>query len=217
MSAKTFSKDRNANHERSEIVKINIILSFIYKGINIVIQLALIPLTIHYLDKYQYGVWLTLSEIIGWITFFDIGLGNGLRNRLTEAMAKEDYHLARTYISTSYAILSIAFFGLALLFCFINHFIEWSFYLNTPASMNVELSNLALITFIFFCLRFIFGLLTSILFAVQKAAVNNLITTISNILSILFIYFLKYLITNISNFIIYIIIIIWTEKIIISF
>ena len=40
---------------------------------------------------------LTLSSIIGWFAFFDIGFGNGLRNKFAEAIAKGDHQLG-TYL-----------------------------------------------------------------------------------------------------------------------
>src|SRR5690349_15799284 len=121
-----------ANDERSNVILKNITLSFVYKGINILTQLALVPLTIHYLNKDQYGIWLTLSAIISWFSFFDIGLGNGLRNKLAEAIAKKDFALAKTYVSTSYAILSIIFLSALVLFGIINPFLKWDLYLNAP-------------------------------------------------------------------------------------
>ena len=48
----------------------------------------LVPLTIHYINPTRYGIWLTVSSIIGWVSFFDIGFGNGLRNKFAEALAK---------------------------------------------------------------------------------------------------------------------------------
>ena len=97
----------NKGHDRSVKAKKNIFASFIIKGCNIAISLVLVPLTIHYVNPTQYGIWLTLSSIIGWFAFFDIGFGNGLRNKFAEAIAKDDHQLARIYLSTTYAILSI--------------------------------------------------------------------------------------------------------------
>ena len=143
------------------MVNRNIALSFVFKGINILIQLALVPLTIHYLSNDQYGIWLTLSAILGWFSFFDIGIGNGLRNKLAEAIAAKDFEIAKKYVSTSYSILSAIFFSLPVLFAIINPYLSWSKYLNAPASMSNELSQIALVTFMFFCFRFIFGVKSS--------------------------------------------------------
>ena len=47
---------------------------------NIIINLAYVPLLINSLNQDRYGIWLTITTIVSWIAFFDIGLGNGLRN-----------------------------------------------------------------------------------------------------------------------------------------
>src|ERR1700755_3062645 len=85
----------NKGHSRSANARKNILASFLIKGCNIAISLILVPLTIHYVNPTQYGIWLTLSSIIGWFAFFDIGFGNGLRNKFAEAIAKDDHVLAR--------------------------------------------------------------------------------------------------------------------------
>ena len=103
-------------HERTLKAKKNILASFIIKGLNIAIGLVLVPLTIHYLNPTKYGIWITLSSIIGWFGFFDIGLGHGLRNRFAEALAKGEHALAKTYVSTTYAILTIVIGSVLVLF-----------------------------------------------------------------------------------------------------
>src|SRR5829696_5056165 len=94
-----------AGNERSLQVKRNIYVSFLAKGGSVALNLALVPLTIDYVNPMQYGVWLTLSSIIAWFGFFDIGLGNGLRNKLTEAITIGDNELGRKYVSTTYLVL----------------------------------------------------------------------------------------------------------------
>ncbi len=177
-------------HERSVKANINIFYSLIIKGMSIVSQLALVPLTLDYLDKTQYGIWLTLASIIGWFSFFDIGVGNGLRNKLAEALAKNDLTMARKYVSTSYALVSMIFSAVLALFLFINNFLDWTSILNTPKAMGVELTKLTFFVFSFFCIRFVLTLIGNILFAYQKPALNNLIAPLGNILSLLIIYIL---------------------------
>ncbi len=109
--------------ERSKLAKKQILYSFFLKGISVAIGLMFVPLLLNYLDAERYGVWLTLTSIVGWFTFFDIGLGNGLRNRLTEALAEDKHQLAKEYVSTTYAIItlifpeSLSFFIVSTLFC----------------------------------------------------------------------------------------------------
>jgi len=160
------------------------------KGLSIAIGFLLVPMTLHYLNPTNYGIWLTLSSIFGWLVFFDIGLGNGLRNKFAEAMAKGEVDLARAYISTTYAFLSVIIGFIFILFLVVNPFLNWSTILNTPPNTSQELSLLVLITFGFFCLRFVFGLINTILIADQKPALNSLLDVASNIVSLILIWML---------------------------
>ncbi|MEI8201404.1 MAG: MATE family efflux transporter [Bacteroidota bacterium] len=173
------------------MAKKHILYSFFLKGISIIVGLMLVPLLLNYLDAERYGIWLTLTSIVGWFTFFDAGLGNGLRNKLTEALAKGEFQLANEYVSTTYAIISIIFIGVLIIFYCINPFLHWNEILNTTLVPEKELSLLALIVFTFFLLRFIFNLIGIILMADQKPALNNAFNPIGNIVSIVIIYILS--------------------------
>lgn len=175
-------------HERSVKTKKNILSSILIKCFSIVISFLLIPLALDYLNPINYGIWLTLTSVIGWFAFFDIGLGNGLRNKLAEAFAKNDKVLARTYISTSYivltAIIGIVYVAFYLIFPYVN----WSDLLNTPAAMNAEISRLVFIVFSLFSLQFIIKLITMILKADQRPAFSTGINTLASLLSLIFIF-----------------------------
>tara|TARA_B100002052_G_scaffold299182_1_gene336071 strand:- start:5125 stop:6474 length:1350 start_codon:yes stop_codon:yes gene_type:complete len=177
-------------HQRTVKAKKHIILSLILKGINIIISLVFVPLILNYLDTERYGIWLTLSSIIAWFAFFDVGLGNGLRNRLAEAIANENKKLAKIYVSTSYAILSIIFGITILIFLTVNPLLNWQQILNTQVVTADELSIVALIVFVFSILRFFFNLIGSILMAYQRPAINSSFSTIGNIISLLIIIYL---------------------------
>lgn len=176
--------------ERSILAKKQILYSFFLKGISIIIGLLFVPLLLNYLDAERYGIWLTLTSIVGWFTFFDAGLGNGLRNKLTEAMAKGEHQLAKEYVSTTYALISAIFIGVLFLFYCVNPLLHWNEILNTTSVPEKELALLALVVFTFFLLKFIFNLIGIILMADQKPALNNAFNPIGNILSLIIIYVL---------------------------
>ena len=74
---------------RSIAIKKNIIASLFLKGISILVSLQVVPLTINYINPTRYGIWLTLSSIVAWLSYFDLGFAHGFRNRFAEAVAKE--------------------------------------------------------------------------------------------------------------------------------
>ena len=177
-------------HQRSVKAKKNIIVSFILKGFSIMVGLAFVPLTVSYVNPLRYGIWLALSSIIGWFSYFDIGFGNGLRNKFAESIAKKEYDTARIYVSTTYAVITALALFCILIFVFVNPFISWTKILNAPAGMAKELEWLALIVFIFFWMQFVLQLITTIITANQEPAKASFFNLLGSILSLLFIFIL---------------------------
>ena len=97
------NKFNNSDGRSSLIVK-NILASFFIKGWSVLVQLMLVPTTLACLGVYENGVWLTISSVLIWIDNMDIGLGNGLRNKLAEAMAHNDYAKGQQYVSSTFAM-----------------------------------------------------------------------------------------------------------------
>ena len=168
---------------RGAKAKRQVLYSITIQGFSVIIGLLYVPLLLDYLTQEKYGIWLTLISILGWFSFFDIGLGNGLRNKLTEVLAKGDFSLGRKLVSTTYALL-ICIFGVVLLvFHLSNFFINWNSVLNTKTIDNHELYILTSIVFTFFILRFIFQIISVIYLADQKPSFTKMITTSGNVVS----------------------------------
>lgn len=159
--------------DRTKNITKHVLLSFIYKGGSIIANFLLVPLTINYLDTENYGIWLTLSSFIAWFSFFDIGLGNGLRNKFAEAKAKGDMTLAKAYVSSAYFTIGAVCLGLMLLFFSLNFFIDWTKVFNANASLQKDLSLLMPIVFGFFCLQLVTKLITTIYAADQHHSMQG--------------------------------------------
>ncbi len=183
---KIFNKE---DARSSNIVK-NIFGSFAVKGVSIIINLALIPLTIHYLSSVKYGVWLTISSTLGAINFFDVGLGHGLRNKLAEAIAKKETDKARTYVSTAYVSIAIMCIILFAVFFIANNFLNWNKLLNIPNQIDEDISQIALVVFSMFSIQFILQLINSILLSAQQSYKVGLFSMISNIIILIGIFIL---------------------------
>jgi len=175
---------------RSIKAKKNILILSVVKGLSILISLVMLPLTLHYINPTRYGIWLTLTSIIGWFSFFDIGFGNGLRNKFAESVAKGDDEKARIYVSTTYAVLSIIIAIILLFFLLVNPLLDWSKLLNAPADMNKELSSLVIVVFVFFCVTFILRLINTVLTANQQPAKASIFDLVSNLISLSLIFIL---------------------------
>ena len=92
--------------QRTSLLRKNILVSFLIKGWSAVVVFLMVPVTLHCLGDYKNGVWLTISSLLLWIDNMDIGLGNGLRNKLAAHLAHEETREARSLVSSTFAMLT---------------------------------------------------------------------------------------------------------------
>lgn len=177
------------NDSRWKKIKQSVFGLGILKAINLCISLLIVPLTLQYLGPLKYGVWLTLSSIVGWTVFFDFGLSNGMRNKLGEALADSNVEMARSIISTTFCILLLVSCVLYSTFWFVFPFLDWAKILNAPTQL-ADISVLVISVYSFFILKFISGIIITILVTDQRPATAELINTIAASFSLLAIYLL---------------------------
>nr|WP_315134032.1 lipopolysaccharide biosynthesis protein [uncultured Flavobacterium sp.] len=164
--------------------------SFFFKIGSVVANFLLVPLTIKYLDTENYGVWLTLSSFVTWFSFFDIGLGNGLRNKFAEAKTLGNYKIAQAYVSSAYFTIGSLSLIMVITFLFFNAFIDWTLIFNTSSNLHQELSILLPIIFAFFGIQLVVKLITTIYQADQHHSIEGAIQFFGQILSLLIIWIL---------------------------
>ncbi|MDU1906108.1 MAG: oligosaccharide flippase family protein [Dysgonomonas sp.] len=178
-------KDKIRHHffgeKRDSILKKNIILSVIFKILSVAISLLLVPVAIGFVDTTDFGIWLVLSSLVAWFSIFDIGITNGLRNKLAKALALRETELAKVYVSTVYIVLFTVFTFAWLLFLFINEYIDWIYILNIPTQYVDTIRKVTIIVFTYFYLFFLLKIINTILLADQKAAYSSLIDLVSQL------------------------------------
>lgn len=175
---------------RTKEVKRHISLTFVYKALAIGLSFLLVPLTINYLNIEQYGIWITLLSVMSWVAFFDIGLGNGLRNKLAEAVAVNDIKLAKIYVSTAYIAISfIALLFLVILLAILP-VINWTKVFNTTSLNNAELLKLVFVVGFFFLFDFVLSLCNQMFYAYQKASLATMRQVLLNLIALILIYIL---------------------------
>ena len=186
----TIYKKAGIKSDRTKGITKHVGLSFLYRGGSIAASFLLVPLTINYLDTENYGIWLTLSSFIAWFSFFDIGLGHGLRNKFAEAKALGNETLVQAYVSSAYYTIGSVSLALMLVFLGLNFFIDWTAVFNTDKILSGDLRLLMPIVFSFFCLQLVVKLITTIYTADQKPSVQSKIGFITQALSLLLIWIL---------------------------
>lgn len=175
---------------RSKMLKSNILYSAILKVIGLITSLLVVTITLNYLNSELYGVWLTITSILYWFSFFDIGLGNGMRNYLTEAVSKGNYKEAQSYLSTTIIALTIIASVIAIVGFFLLKLLNLNSVFNTNTISNTELQNVLFVAIGFTLILFVLKNIGYVFVALQKYALWDFINTLGNIIGLLIIFLL---------------------------
>ena len=107
------SSEKGRSYERYRLIALSGSLSIFSKIIISLVGLISLPLTIHYLGKEQFGLWMVVSSLVVWLQLTDFGISNGLVNAIAEANGRNDKPAACSYISTAFYSIT----GIALIIC----------------------------------------------------------------------------------------------------
>ena len=144
---------------RTQIVLKNTILSAIMKLALMACSLYMVPLTINYLNPENYGIWMAMSSILYWIAFFDMGLGNGMRNYMSEAISMKKFAEARMYFSSSLVLLTCVALVIGIATIPFLTFMDFNHLFNVKTISNHTLTVTLAIAIGFSLLQFAFLLL----------------------------------------------------------
>jgi O-antigen/teichoic acid export membrane protein len=179
--------------ERTQIVKKNIVGSFVIKGFGIGTSLLLVPFTIDLLNQEKYGIWMTIFSIITWFNMMDVGLGNGFRNKFTAAVANKNTTLGKDYVQTLYSSMALIGGLFSVIFLLLNPYLNWYSILNLNDKFDENLSIIVSTIFILFCIQLYTKNISTVFLALQKTTLSNSLGLYANILSLILIYVLQQL------------------------
>jgi O-antigen/teichoic acid export membrane protein len=172
-------------NQRSNLILKNIVASFVVKGWSAIVVLLMVPLTLKMLGVYNNGVWLTISGILIWIDFMDIGLGNGLRNIVAQYVAVGDDNKVRMAVSSTFFILTLIIIPLLLLFCALIQLLDMHNILGVSPTTVPNLNTILTIALTMTSITFILKAIGNLYMGLQLPAVSNLIMCLGQTLSLI--------------------------------
>ena len=179
------ANDKTISNHRSSLLQKNILASFLIKGWSAVIVLLLVPVTLHCLGDYKNGIWLTISSLLLWIDNMDIGLGNGLRNKIAEYMAHNEVQRARQLVSSTFALLSCIIIPVILVLVVLILTCNTYQVFNASPSIVNDLDMVLIVTIMLVCTTFVFKLIGNFYMGMQLPAVSNLLIAIGQTLALI--------------------------------
>lgn len=169
---------------RTQKLKRNVVWSTIIKVGQMAIELVKVPILLTYLDNERYGLWLTIVSILLWAQQFDLGLGSGLRYKLTESIANNDIERGRKLVSTAYVSMMVIMLGIFLISTPIIANLNWNNLLNVTSITNNELRLTILLMFLVIVMQFVLELISVVLRADQRAAISDIFKPLGSIISL---------------------------------
>lgn len=169
---------------RSRLLRTNIVYSMLLKIVGLTTSLLIVPITIDYLNNEVYGIWLTISSILYWFAFFDVGLSNGMRNYLAQSIARGDHQTARSYVSTTLIMLTVIAVAIGMLFALPLGLMDFQSVFNTTAISTVQLRDVMVLAVVFSLALFVVRTFGMIYIALQQYAVNDTINVAGHVLAL---------------------------------
>ena len=158
-------------NQRTLLILKNIVASAVVKGWSALVVLLMVPLTLKMLGAYSNGVWLTISGILIWIDFMDIGLGNGLRNTVAKFVALGDTKKVRMAVSSTFFILTLIIIPLLSL-------------LGVDPTVVPKLDVILTVALTLTSITFILKAIGNLYMGLQLPAVSNLIMCLGQTLAL---------------------------------
>lgn len=164
------------------IVK-NIGVSMLMKPLSIVLGMVYTPIALSFLGDEKYGIWTIILNVISWINYFDIGIGNGLRNKLTEAIALNDPKSAKSYVSTAYAGTTVISFVFCVLITAVWNLLGLSdFFQLNAGDENPDL--IIFVSVLFVCINFVLSLSRTSAYAIQQPGIISVAGVLGQLLQL---------------------------------
>jgi O-antigen/teichoic acid export membrane protein len=173
------------SNERYRRAALTTVTSMIARVLGIFTGLAWIRLSISYLGKEQYGLWMAVGSLAAWANLADLGLARGMQNHLSEANGKDDRELASRYVSTGLVALSAVAILFAILATPAVLFLPWASLLNVkdPALFGETRSVVAAVLACFL-LQFPLSVVPTIYAAYQRGYVAAIFNILGSLLSL---------------------------------
>lgn len=155
------------------------------RGATIAAGLISIPLTAQYLGTERFGMWLTLSTFLTWVSVADLGLSNSLMNALATADGRQDPKYAKQAVSSAFWLMIGVAGIVTTIFLSTYSFIPWERVFNvSSAQAKADAGPAVLVGMAFFVLRLPLSIPGRIYGAYQEGYFYQLWSGLSSLLSI---------------------------------
>jgi O-antigen/teichoic acid export membrane protein len=156
--------------------------ALVYRLVAISVSILTVPVLIKHLGLEGFGVWSTLLAFTSWLTLLDLGIANGLRNKVAESLATNSCTTAKRHIGSSYLLLTLIALAVGATLNIGAYFISWQSVFNTALIDELTLRATVQVAASFTLINLSIGLVNTLFGAVQKTSLASLGQLVSNLL-----------------------------------
>lgn len=159
--------------------------------LGMVVLVITVPLTLSYLGEERFGVWMTIGSLAALLSFLDLGIGNGLVNRVAHARVDPDKEILPSVIAHGLIVLILVGVILGGILLYLVQYL--------PVARLIKVSNPSVVNetkdgILIFCLIFAasipLGGLQKIFQGLQLSWIGSAVKGGGAVLSLLLVYYL---------------------------
>lgn len=177
-------------NKTNKILLTNTIMAFGVRGIGLIVSLYTFPVYMGFFsDQRVLGLWFTMLSLLTWVLTFDLGIGNGLRNKLVQPLIEYDFDKAKILITSAYTISGVIvligfFIGLTVF-----PMLDWNSVFNISEKLisSEVLLRTVIILYSGVLIQFLLKIINSIFYALQISVLPNMLALLSNTLLLIYV------------------------------
>jgi len=179
------STEDGRSKERYRLIALSSSSSLVTKLATSLIGLVTVPLTINYLGKELFGLWMVISSLVVWMQLADFGIINGLANALSEAHGRDDKIAACGYFTSALVATLVTSILCLLPMVLLALWLPWGSILKLQDPSLVQLaSDCFLVAGLVFVVSLPVSVVNKVFIAYQLGYVANLIQIITSFLAL---------------------------------
>jgi len=160
-------------------------------GLGMLALLITVPMTLPYLGQERFGVWMTVASFAAILSFMDLGVGNGLVNRVAAAKATGDYSKLQFTIFHGLVVLVLIGLSVAALLLPLCSLLPWNRLIKVTSPIATDEARKAISIFVvLFAASIPIGGIQKTFQGLQRAWMVHLIRGLGSLLSVALVYYL---------------------------
>lgn len=133
------------SRERLRRLSLTTLASIVAKAVALLTPLITIPLTLQYLGVERFGMWMTITSVVGMLAFADLGLGDALITMISRADGRGDREAAARCVSSACFLLAGVACVILLLLLAAGPWVPWHRVFNVRSATAVREAGPALL------------------------------------------------------------------------